>query len=91
MLTVTLSLQEEPVNGELLAGCSLPLEVDTDEKQDQKATINNSFSSKTKPAGTLGGSWTLIHLSPLTVIPPPTAPLLRFPSYAISTLLNWVI
>lgn len=70
MLTVILSLQEEPVNGELLAGCSLPLEVDTDEKQDQKATINNSFSSKTKPAGTLRGSWTLIHLSPLTVITP---------------------
>lgn len=51
--TVQPSPQEKPVNGELLACCSLPLEVDTDEKQDQKATINNSFCSKTKPAGTL--------------------------------------
>lgn len=73
MLTVAPSRREEPVNGELFAGCSLPLKVDTDEKQDQKATINNSFCSKTKPAGTLGvgGRWTLIHLSPLTVIAPP--------------------
>lgn len=70
------TLQEELVNGELLAGCSLPLEVDTGEKQVQKATINNSFRSKTKPAGTLGGSWALIHLSPLTVTPPHTPRLL---------------
>lgn len=33
---------------------ALPLEVDTDEKHDQKATVNNSFCSKTKPAGPLG-------------------------------------
>jgi len=28
--------------------------VDSDEKHDQKATVNNSFCSKTKPAGPLG-------------------------------------
>lgn len=54
MLTFLPSLQKEPVNGNLSSQCSLPLEVDTDEKQDQKATVNNSFHSKTKPAGPLG-------------------------------------
>lgn len=73
-LTATLSIQKEPVNGGLLAGCSLPLEVDTDEKQDQKATINNSFCSKTKPAGTLGGGagrWFTFHCLPLHPPCPP--------------------
>lgn len=51
---VPLSRWKEPVNGDLSAQHSLPLEVDTDEKHDQKATINNSFCSKTKPAGPLG-------------------------------------
>lgn len=53
-LTVLLSQCNEPVNGDLSAQHSLPLEVDNDEKQDQKATVNNSFCSKTKPAGPLG-------------------------------------
>lgn len=48
------SLWKEPVNGDLSSQRSLPLEVDTDEKHDQKATVNNSFCSKTKPAGPLG-------------------------------------
>lgn len=52
--TVVPSLWKEPVNGDLSSQRSLPLEVDTDEKHDQKATVNNSFCSKTKPAGPLG-------------------------------------
>ena len=54
MVTVLLSTWKEPVNKELSAQCSLPLQVETDEKQDQKANVNNSFCSKTKPAGPLG-------------------------------------
>lgn len=47
-------MNKEPVDGDLSAQCSLPLEVDTDEKYNQKAAVNNSFCSKTKPAGPLG-------------------------------------
>lgn len=68
-----LSLWKEPVNGDLSSQRSLPLEVDTDEKHDQKATVNNSFCSKTKPAGPLGnkgGGWFTFHCLPASLPPP---------------------
>lgn len=54
------------------ACCSLPLEVDTDEKQDQKATINNSIWSKQSQQGHLLGGRMLDADSPFTAhsIPP---------------------